>query len=125
MKRAATVLIVKDDKILAVSRKDNENDFGLPGGHVEPKESDKKAAARELKEETGLRAYGLKKVYSGSDGHGFTVITFVPKKYYGKIKTKESGKVEWVEPSILLSGSFKKYNKELFDKVGIKEKETK
>jgi 8-oxo-dGTP diphosphatase len=40
--------------ILAVSRKDDPNAFGLPGGKVEHGETEEQAARRELLEETGV-----------------------------------------------------------------------
>ena len=40
--------------ILGVSRKDDPNDFGLPGGKCEPGEDSLTTALRELREETGV-----------------------------------------------------------------------
>ena len=54
MKSAVCVLITdKDKNILSVSRKDNHNDWGLPGGKLEDNESFLDAAIRETLEETG------------------------------------------------------------------------
>lgn len=115
--RAACVIILSDDgKILAVSRKDNPSDFGLPGGKVDPGESDWEAASRELQEETGLMATKMRKVFVDNDSSGYRVTTFVA-EVDGDIDTNESGVVRWVDPSILLRGSFKTYNTKLFKKV--------
>jgi len=32
---SVTGLIIKDNKILSIARKDNPNDFGLPGGKID------------------------------------------------------------------------------------------
>lgn len=37
--KAVTAVIQKDDKIIAVSRKDDKSGFGLPGGKVEEDET--------------------------------------------------------------------------------------
>lgn len=52
------IFIVRDGKLLLGKRKNayGAGTWGLPGGHLEFGESVKKAAARELEEETGLRA---------------------------------------------------------------------
>jgi len=52
------VFVVKDNKLLLGKRKNvyGAGFWGLPGGHLEHKESMKVAAERELKEETGLCA---------------------------------------------------------------------
>lgn len=54
----ANVFVVKDGKLLLGKRKNvyGAGSWGLPGGHLEYKESMKVAAKRELKEETGLSA---------------------------------------------------------------------
>jgi len=52
------VFIIRDGKLLLGKRKNvsGEGDWGLPGGHLEPNEKFKDAAARELMEETGMVA---------------------------------------------------------------------
>lgn len=117
--RSACILIVKDDKILAISRKNNHNDFGLIGGKCEIGESFEDAAIRELIEETTLIATNPKFVFERQDGI-FIVRTFTPKTYYGEIPSDESqikrgeGLVKWVPMTILLTGSFGAYNERLF-----------
>jgi 8-oxo-dGTP pyrophosphatase MutT (NUDIX family) len=51
--QSATVLLLRDGHVLAVSRGDDLDDWGMPGGHVEPGETPAETAARELLEETG------------------------------------------------------------------------
>jgi len=52
----ASVLIIKDKKILLLKRhKFGQNYFIVPGGTVEPRENIRHAAIRETKEETGLK----------------------------------------------------------------------
>ncbi len=117
MKNAACVLIIRDGLILAVSRKDDPNDFGLPGGKVDPNESFEQAAVRETMEETGCVLENLNKVFEDQDGD-FKVVTFQA-DCLGEPYSKEEGKVKWVHPDLLLAGSFGKYNKKLFAKIGL------
>jgi len=54
----ANIFIVKDGKLLLGKRKNvyGAGTWGLPGGHLEFGENMEKAAARELEEETGIKA---------------------------------------------------------------------
>lgn len=117
---AACVLVCTDDgMVLAVSRKNDPYDFGLPGGKVDQGESPKEAAARELAEETGLVATRLRQVFKEFDG-SYCCYTFVG-DVSGSINTDEEGVVRWVHPDVLLSSSrFAPYNRKLFKHVGIK-----
>lgn len=118
VKQAACCLIIADDgKILAVSRKDNPSDFGLPGGKVDPAEDAITAAARELKEETGLIAVNLHPIFTRKEVDGFTTTTFAT-EVEGQINTEESGVIRWVTPEVLCQGCFGEYNKRLFRKLG-------
>jgi 8-oxo-dGTP pyrophosphatase MutT (NUDIX family) len=67
MSDAACVLIERHGLVLAVSRKHDRHDWGLPGGKLEPDEDPLAAAVRELAEETGLTVepHRLELVYSG------------------------------------------------------------
>lgn len=64
----ATVLVIKDRKILLNLRSDT-NTWGIPGGALELGETLEQTAARELKEETNLSAvlFHLLHVFSGPD----------------------------------------------------------
>lgn len=115
-KQAATCLIFSGDgKVLAVSRKHNPNDFGLPGGKVDPGETLEQAAARELQEETGLVATSLKSVFNtcSAGDNDFWTTTFLT-TVEGEIDTDEAGVVRWVTPEVLCNGCFGAYNRALF-----------
>lgn len=64
----ATVVVIKDNKILLNLRSDT-NTWGIPGGALELGETLEETAARELKEETNLEAssFTLLNVFSGKD----------------------------------------------------------
>ena len=67
---AVVIVINKSNEILLDERAD-DGFFDFPGGGIDLKESAEEAAARELKEETGLIANRLEffKVYSGEITH--------------------------------------------------------
>lgn len=120
MPKAACVLIWRDGKILAVSRPDDPNAFTLPGGGLDPGEGFAQAAARELKEETGLDAINLRPVYGGIEDSDEDHITWVFEgDIDGVFGTEETGRIAWVTPSVLVDGPFGEYNKRLFDQLGI------
>lgn len=64
----ATVVVIKDNKILLNLRSDTGT-WGIPGGALELGENLEETAARELKEETNLCAesFTLLNVFSGTD----------------------------------------------------------
>ena len=111
-KKVSTVLLFNQGQILAVSRKDDPNDFGLPGGKLDPGETFTAGAIREVREETGLHIFGLIPIFGRVDGN-FFAICFVA-QYSGEIDhTLESGVVKWTPFETITKGSFGKYNLEL------------
>ena len=110
-KPAVTVILFNQGRILGVSRKDNHQDFGLPGGKLEDHESFEQAAKREVLEETGLTTFGLHPIFWRVDGE-YYVITYMG-QWKGEVNTEESGKAEWITWEELEAGTFGKYNREL------------
>ena len=82
----ATVLVIKDGKILLNLRSDTET-WGIPGGGLELGECLEETAFRELKEETGLIAekMTLVTVLSGKE-FTLTVICYIQLFLYTLLK---------------------------------------
>ena len=111
-KRAVTILLHNEDgDILAVSRKNDLNDFGLPGGKVDGEETDEEAIIREVKEETGLEINNISPYFIREDDE-YMCVTFIG-NYSGNIITSEKGKVVWTDWDTIKKGSFGLYNTEL------------
>jgi 8-oxo-dGTP pyrophosphatase MutT (NUDIX family) len=126
--------------ILAVSRRGDASDFGLPGGKLDPHEADvfdfEGAAIRELFEETGIRLEreDVQLCFAGQERPGendsFVTHTYRVKAesaFYQsnedpervEIRTEEEGRVAWVGKDALLAGCFGNYNRRLFGHLGI------
>lgn len=125
MKITAQVVILNEDGlVLAVSRKDNHDDFGLPGGKMEEIDGNDpiETAIRETLEETGIKIWGLHLIFAmHKDGYmGYTYIAY---GHDGEINHNEPHVVEWVPFEVIMNGSFGKFNtlvSESLDDMGIK-----
>ena len=120
---AQIVLLNEEGLVLGVSRKTNHNDFGLPGGKMDPEDMGDPmvTAIRECKEETGLDATDLELVFAihKNGNMGYTYLA----KYTGEIEHNEPHVVKWVPFQVLINGSFGKYNEmvsESLTSMGIK-----
>jgi mutator protein MutT len=118
---SVAALVFREGKVLAVSRKNNHSDFGLAGGKIDPGETPEEAIIRELREETGISARRLRKVYEDLDrvenGESRPCRTYLVEEWSGEIISKENAVIKWILPDELFlpSNSFCKYNIALFD----------
>lgn len=119
--RAVTILFINSSKeVLAVSRKNDHADIGLPGGSVEEGESFADAAIRETMEEVGVKITSMRDVFDHPCrvhyAHTFQVDT-----YQGDPQALEGAWVGWVKPEALLAEhcSFRVYNRALFEALGL------
>lgn len=116
----AVVLVVynkETDLILAVHRKNDKTDWGLPGGKIDFPESPYEAALRELEEETCYTLVNLNYIYEFdvrpdrfTDVHVFIVDKQGLALHCGACEQQYG----WVKPSLLTTGSFGEFNRQLF-----------
>ena len=120
------VALIRDGKLLVISRKDNPNDFGLPGGKVdEDDETVSMAAARELKEETGIDIpwYDMMHVWTGTEkyqGNAIECYFFMVMRDDGQVPTQQpgEGQLKWASSwHTVMAGSFGGYYRELLHAV--------
>lgn len=120
-------LIMRDNQVLAVSRKTNHQDLGLPGGKIELNEFEtpEEALKREVFEETGLITVKFEHCFDRVTFENSSKIEicrcFKVLEWLGDPTSKEGAWVGWVPPSRLLeeSCSFREYNKSLFEALNI------
>jgi 8-oxo-dGTP diphosphatase len=117
-------LLIREGKILAVSRKDNHSDLGLPGGKIEPGETPEQALIRELMQEIGVRPKEFRKIFEDLDrvvgGELRPCRTYLIETWEGEPISLEEAVIEWVYPATLLEPchSFYQYNRKLFSHIG-------
>lgn len=123
MKQAVCVLIPRGREFLSICRRGDNTKWGIPGGKVDPGETNVQAAVREIKEETNidLDAEHLIPIYSGAcyGDVNFWVTTYL---YRGEIlpdqiKAEEGFEID-VKHMLLLCdhdvSPFANYNTEVF-----------
>ena len=124
---SACCLLIRDGTVLTVSRGDDALDIGLPGGKHDPGESLDQTAARELREETGVRISPgavLTPVFT-AEAEGFQCTTFTvqgPVTMPGRLEGRPfEGYVRWAQPYELCHPfcTFEAYNSALFEKLGM------
>ena len=109
---AQVVIINKEGLVCLVSRKEDHDDFGLPGGKVDEGETPEEAAVRECKEETGINITNLRLIFAmhRKSRMGYTYLA----DYTGEInfdEKKEPHVVKWAKMSEATKGSFAYWNK--------------
>ncbi len=127
---AAVALLWRGGKLLAISRKYDESDLGLPGGKDEPdKDSDPFATVvRETEEESGVKILRAQYVYYRLDfakpsdpEPTLPAFCFLVEEYEGEPRQMEAGAVKWIEPGVLASAkhAFSSYNTDLLNALSI------
>lgn len=125
MREAAVMLIIKDGKILAVSRRHDKTKFGLPGGKLEPGETPSAAAIRECFEETDVLVkkcvfiYRRDEMRERPEGEDFHTYCFYALEWEGEPKNSEEGEVAWLTEDELTNtkGAFADYNRQTLKKL--------
>ncbi len=94
------VAVVREGKVLLGKRKGahGEGEWAFPGGHLEFGESVEACAARELKEEAGMKALSVEmgpwtSDLMGPEKHYITIFTFIP-EFEGEPRLLEPDKCE-------------------------------
>lgn len=114
MTEVVLAILSKEGKVLAVSRKNNKNDFGLPGGKVESGETVQEALVREVLEETGFLCEDSS-LSNSSEYNGAIVHCFEIHKFRKLEDSKEDGVIKWVSRDFLKQPihSFWDYNEKV------------
>lgn len=129
---AGGIVINNKNQVLLINnmamRDPNKSYWGFPKGHIDPKESSKEAAIREVKEEVGLEVEALEKI--GDSKYIFTspktkekifkvVVMFLMKEKGGELQVlkEELLGAEWFSPKEALEKLSFKNDKDLLKKA--------
>ena len=95
------IVLDEEGRMLLVKQHHEGKDIWMvPGGGIEEGEGARQAAAREVKEETGLdiqdlRLCGTKQFQTGS-GARYVVFFYRASKYHGTLQSSSEGRVFWL-----------------------------
>lgn len=111
--KAALAVVRKGDLLLSISRENDLEDFGLPGGKLELDENWLTGLVREVREEAGVEIISANLVHEGEsdDGHYVRVYDCRLASYPETFPSNPEGVVKWAKPSELVKGCFQKFNR--------------
>lgn len=122
---SVVALFIQDGKILAISRKTNHEDLGLPGGKIDSTDkTPEDALKREVDEEVGVLVQEMEPIFEDLDrvegSERRPCRCYRVTKWEGEPVSREGAWVGWVAMSRLLetSCSFHEYNRALFRTLG-------
>lgn len=120
--QAVRILVIKNGKILTISRKNEPTSMQLPGSicSATPGKSIEEIAISTLSSLTGLSIIDPIPVFSDIEVTGYYTTTFVG-KIVGKIKDSDEETIAFVCPKTLIDPNFcmqSKYNVKLLSKLG-------
>ena len=124
MRQAVGALIIKDGRILAISRRHDKTKFGLIGGKVDPEETLEQALVREVKEEAHVTINSLVLIFTRVElrehpsGEDFYTYCYHAVSWEGDPKDSEEGVIKWLTEAELTSpeiGAFADYNKKTLE----------
>lgn len=122
-KAVSVIVMNSNNQIVAVSRKDDHNDFGLPGGKCDPDDLNMlDACIRELYEETGLLYEREKfvKIHEGVHGGYWQAtyyVTVVSDMDDSVFDYDEPHVVKWTNWQTVFDGTFGEYNRVVHSKL--------
>ena len=116
-----SILIYKSSSsgilILGVARRNNPNEWGLPGGKLDLGETEEEAAIRECLEETGLSISNLREINRRPAERLLEAVSFIC-DWNGEPASQEGEpECKWLPPEELMHGPFGEYNTALFKKM--------
>ena len=115
---ASVAVIINNGKFLGVTRKNQPDNWGLPGGKKNKNESPEECCLRELEEETGFKGKIISFLLSRTDiTVNKQVNAYLVEIVSGNMIPEDSIKVDWISEKELLSGVFKNYNKQTIEKL--------
>jgi len=122
---AVCVLVINPKgQVLQVARRGTTDQWGIVGGKVEPPDkSPAHAAAREVREESGVivKVHHLIPLFTSMADEEFVCQTFLALEYddTDMVTETEEGPVQWGSYSNVIEGPFGEYNRRLLEKFSM------